>query len=241
MERSRGVYSFLGLPSFYDGFQRLVGARSAHEWLLYKHWGLKGFRGLVVDVGCGPGTIFEMLTQSTYTGFDINSDYIASAHARFGDRATFFHGDVRLVRRDARLRDVDVVICLGVLHHLDDEETRGVVQFAQEILRPGGRFLGLEATYLIKQDRLSRLILKRDRGRNIRFQHEWDALLRQEFADVDSHVTTGLLRIPYTHYIYEATKGCSIDRSPAKAERDANNGEFGLDVQTSEQRAYESP
>ena len=47
----------------------------------------------------------------------------------------------------------------------------------------------------------------RDRGRNIRFQHEWEGLIRREFDHVEAHVTTGLLRLPYTHFVYTAVRG----------------------------------
>ena len=71
----------------------------------------------MLDIGCGPADILADLPEGIdYYGYDFESDYIASAKARYGERGTF---EVKAVTPEA-VDDIgafDVVISLGVLHH----------------------------------------------------------------------------------------------------------------------------
>jgi hypothetical protein len=62
----------------------------------------------------------------------------------------------------------------------------------------------LEPSFLLRQAPVSRWLLSRDRGRNVRSEQQWKALVRQVFPDAETHVLTGLIRIPYTHIVIEA-------------------------------------
>jgi hypothetical protein len=80
------------------------------------------------------------------------------------------------------------------------------LKLARQALAPEGRVVCLEPSFLIHQARVSRWLLKRDRGRNVRSEPEWKALFAQAFDDFETFVLTGLLRIPYTHIIVEARR-----------------------------------
>jgi len=203
VQDDRGLRRLLTQSWAYSLFQRLVGARSARDWLVGELYRIEpGTR--VLDMGCGPASILEHLPPAiSYAGFDISESYIESARRRFGSRGTFLVGRAAdfLAELPPRMKDVDLVICTGVLHHLDDAEASTMLALAHASLRPGGRFVGLEPAHLVQQDPVSRWVTSRDRGQAIRQEAHWKRLLGGAFSEWETHVTTGLLRIPYTHIV----------------------------------------
>jgi SAM-dependent methyltransferase len=193
----------LSVPALYQAFQRTVArknsrARLAREFLKIE----SGQR--VLDVGCGPADIRAYLPDNIdYHGFDMNPRYIASARARFGDRDTFA---VRPVSPDAMqdLAKFDIVFSIGVLHHLTDAEVDTVFASAAKVLRPNGRVVTCDGSYVPGQNPIARILLWLDRGRYVRTPNAYLALARRHFARVETTILHDLLSIPYTHCVIEA-------------------------------------
>ncbi len=198
MQDDSGLKSAFKLPGIYSLFQNLIGAQQARSW-----WIRECFRPQagekVIDIGCGPGDILELLPQVDYYGLDISERYIVEARRRYAGRGVFLHGDTRACAADERLRGADLVMCAGVLHHLDDAEAEQTLSFARTNLKPGGRFVAVEPCLLTHQSGASRWIMARDRGRNIRREDAWRELLRGVFPDHTTTVMTGMIRLPYIH------------------------------------------
>jgi hypothetical protein len=72
---------------------------------------------------------------------------------------------------------------IGVFHHLDDMEAEQTLAFAKLNLKPGGRFVAIEPCFLAHQSGLSRWIMSRDRGRNIRNGVRVADLLGRQFPE----------------------------------------------------------
>jgi len=208
MQDDRGLKRLLSFSWIYELFQNLVGAGKAHRWLAENCLRLKGGER-VVDVGCGTGNFRKALPRDIeYVGFDISEKYIAKARHTFSQNGTFLVGTAAdfLPDPDPRLCGADLVICMGLLHHLNDEETLQVFKLADKILRPGGRLVCWEPTFLIHQSPISRWIIGRDRGRNVRTEPEWKAIAARIFPNVSTSIVTGLVRVPYVHIIIECEK-----------------------------------
>lgn len=202
MQDDKGLKGILKIPSIYTLYQRAVGADYARRWLIKEH--VRPRAGdKIVDIGCGPGDMLEFLPKPQYIGIDISEAYVREGQRRYGNSALFLQGTTEDYRSDTRLRDADIVMCLGVLHHLNDEEARQLLAFARENLKPTGRFVGAEPSYLVHQSRASAWIMSRDRGQNVRPESEWKSLLKAEFPAYSTSVLTGLIRIPYTHILLE--------------------------------------
>jgi hypothetical protein len=90
-------------------------------------------------------------------------------------------------------------MCFGVLHHLDDPEADQAMAFAKSNLKPGGRFVDVEPCLLAHQSGLSRWVMSRDRGQNVRREAEWQRLLSYQFPDCTTAVMAGMIRLPYIH------------------------------------------
>lgn len=207
MQRETGILKILGISKCYTLFQSLVGAKKARTWLANNFWKLQSGQK-VIDAGCGPGDCLNFMPEKVdYIGFDLSPQYIQTARENFGDRGIFIAGtSVDVLREhEEKVNDADLVICNGVLHHLSDEESLELFRFAKAVLKSGGRFICLEPTFLTRQTFLSRWIMGKDRGMNIRKDSEWMKLARSVFDDVETHVLVGLIRIPYTHVVIECT------------------------------------
>lgn len=162
-----GLKKLLTFSRFYEFFQeRLLGGNDARKWLAKNFWKVKGGE-TIIDIGCGPGTVLEYLPQDiSYWGVDISENYIRSARRRLSGRGTFFLGTARdfLNHDDSHLNSADLVLCNGLLHHLSDDEALEVLKLSKQLMKPNGRLVCLEATFLARQTRLSRWIVSSDRG-----------------------------------------------------------------------------
>jgi SAM-dependent methyltransferase len=94
-------------------------------------------RGLVCDLGCGPGQIGGYLAQRgcDVVGIDISPGMLRSARERHGD-VRFGLGDMRaLPLADA---SCSAVACFYALIHVPRDEVPVALAEMQRVLRPGG-------------------------------------------------------------------------------------------------------
>jgi len=196
-----GIRALLTSAGGYSLFQKFVGAPKARRFLAETY--IRASPGdRVLDIGCGTAEILDFLPQVDYFGFDQNSQYIAAAQARFGRQGSFLCQDVN----EALLGDLgrfDLVLALGVLHHLDDGEAEALFRLAKAALSPEGRLVTLDPCFVESQSPFARYVIRKDRGQNTRTEEGYVGLSRRVFAGVDSHIRHDLLNIPYTHIIME--------------------------------------
>ena len=202
---TQGIRSVLSIPSVYRLFGQLIGGPSGRKRFVTDHIRPKqGDR--ILDIGCGPGVLVPYLPAVEYVGFDASAEYIQAAQEQYGDRATFYCQQVSaetLIEHS----QFDLVLAVGVLHHLDDAEALQLCYLAEAALKPGGRFITFDGCYLSGQSSLARYLLSRDRGQNVRDQDGYTKIVSQVFSkDVVVSIRHDLLRIPYTHIILECIK-----------------------------------
>ena len=205
VERNSRLHRWLQVPSLYNVFQDAIGGNAMRRTFIQSHVRAKA-HDKVIDIGCGPAQILPWLPEVEYLGLDINPAYIASAWRRHGNKGTFVIGDTSSLWNDSRFRDADVVIGLGILHHLDDEEAAHCIRFAHRALKVGGRLVCVDACWVPNQGRLSTYIMSHDRGRNIRTGHHYLKLAKQVFTNVEAWIDMKPLRIPYITMVLECQK-----------------------------------
>lgn len=208
MYENNGLRRMLSVPWIYEQFQNLVGAGEARRWIASNYWRLKGGEK-VVDIGCGPGVIFDFLPPGvTYLGFDLSESYIERAQQQYGSRATFMVSTATelLKHPDPRFDGADLALCNGLLHHLTDDESLDVLRFAHSILKPGGRLVCIEPCYLVRQRFLSKFIMGMDRGNHLRQERAWKALVGQVFKSFNTDIATAVVHVPYVHIIIECRR-----------------------------------
>jgi len=193
----------LARAGVYRGFSSLIGAARGRRVHIEQH--IRPRAGdRVLDIGCGPADILEALPPVEYHGFDLSADYIEAARKRFGGRGTF-HVEAVDAEQVKQYAGFDLVLATGVVHHLTDAEALDLFRVAAAALKPGGRLVTLDGCLVEGQSPVARWLLKRDRGQFVRGQAAYLALARAVFSKVQPTVTTGLLRIPYTHLVMECS------------------------------------
>jgi len=198
------VRPLLSFPSIYSAFQDRLAVRNARAFVMERYGKVR--RGdSVLDVGCGPADILRYLPEVEYLGIDHSGKYLPAARERYRDyagRATFIQMDVNALGAEWERR-FDVVLALGLLHHLSDEEAVPLLSTIARLLRPGGRLVTTDPAFTDRQHWLARLLLRADRGGFIRHVDRYRALAATAFPRTDVHVHHDLLRLPYTHVIME--------------------------------------
>ncbi len=220
-EGSAGARAILSRPFFYDTFARLVGGKAVRRELAARY--IRAHRGSrVLDIGCGTAAIVEYLPNVEYFGFDAHPAYIAAARRRHPRHHKLWCQDIA----SAEALDVppcDIVLAIGVVHHLDDGEACKLFTLASKVLAPGGRLVTADGCYMHRQRRLDRMLLSSDRGKNVRRAAEYRALAAAAFDGVSLNIRHDLLRIPYTHVIMECSNVARPNRDsegdPGRARR----------------------
>lgn len=209
-ETTTGIRAVLSRPGTYELWSRLVGSEHGRSELVREH--VRPWSGArVLDLGCGPGGLVRYLGDVEYAGVDVDPDYIAHAKRLHGDQGEFRVGDATELAPD--LREFDIVVAFGVLHHLDDLGAGKLLDCAAGALTTGGRFVTVDPTLTPSQNRAARLVILADRGNYLRTPSQYERLASRVF-DVETTVRSDLLRIPYTHCVLEcAAVGDSSHRS----------------------------
>lgn len=200
---THGVRAILSHPFIYSSFQSLMGADKLRRNFVtdfVKPW--PGMR--VLDIGCGPADILAYLPDVYYSGFDISEGYINQARKQFGSRGEFHCK--RLQSTDLEgLPSFDVVLALGLLHHLDDAVAIGVMQLASKALKAGGRLLTFDPCLDSSQNPIASFLVHHDRGQNVRDKAGYDGLARAVFGSPRIEVRHKAW-VPYTHCFMECQK-----------------------------------
>jgi ubiquinone/menaquinone biosynthesis C-methylase UbiE len=202
MEKEHGLQRWLKSPLLYNFVQNKIGGNALRRRFIEAHVRAKP-GDKVVDIGCGPGQIRPWLPNVQYVGLDVNPAYIASAQRKHGHNGIFVLGDTKSLWNDSRFSDADIVIGLGILHHLNDDEAASCLAFARHVLKKEGRFVCLEACWIPNQDFLSRYIMSMDRGQNIRTEESYRRLAESVFQDVKTWIDRKPMRIPYVTVVLE--------------------------------------
>lgn len=200
-----GLRKLLSLPAFYNSFSKILGAEDSRRFFAERYVSADG-NSKILDIGCGTSEILTYLPKDVeYIGYDLSETYIDAARARFGNRGKWFCAPVSLMNVE-EFGTFDIVIATGILHHLDDSEAIRLIEVAFSALKPHGRFVCLENAYTEDQSALSRLIVSQDRGQNVRTPDGYALLFRAYFSNINLNIHHNLLRVPYTHVIFIATK-----------------------------------
>jgi len=196
----------LAHPSVYSTFSWVVaGPRTTAK---YRERYIRPTPGMrILDIGCGPADILAQFPASVhYEGFDANPAYIERARRAYAGRDARFHCQFVSLATLAEPGTWDLVLAIGLVHHLGDQEAGQLFRLAHAALRPGGRMVTIDGVYVPGQARMAKWIISQDRGRFVRTPEAYDRLAQGTFSRVAATVDHGLLRIPYTLYVMEMTK-----------------------------------
>lgn len=207
-EIRKGLRHLLSFSMVYNSFQHAVGAYKWRERVVKKHIApLCTGNTRILDIGCGTGEILEYIPkQASYIGFDRNSEYISTAEKRFSDRnAKFICEDVNK-NSMSKHGSFDIVLAIGILHHLDDAIAAELFETAHYALKKNGVFLALDPVYTKNQSNAAKFVVGKDRGQAVRSDEEYLRLARKRFELASAVIDEKPLRIPYTGIVMTCQK-----------------------------------
>ncbi len=202
-----GFRKILELSPLYMGLANLVAGKALRKKLIDECIRPKE-NSRILDIGCGPAALLELLPNGVrYIGFDLNPGYIANAKRRYGSRGEFFCERAGADFSRKNLGTFDIVLALGLFHHLDDGEALALLETAWSVLEPGGTLVTLDTVHVENPHWFSKWVTSMDRGQNTRTPQAYLNLVHSKFAHVEGRVVTHLTRLPhYTLYTMRSTK-----------------------------------
>jgi SAM-dependent methyltransferase len=195
----------IAIPAVYRSLQSLIGLPDSTSRVVNEILKLKAGER-VLDIGCGPCTLFQHMPPIDYIGMDMSEEYIASARAAYGDKGRFL---VSAVSDDTSFEEIgkfDLIMALGLLHHVDDAVASSLFRAAKTALKPGGRVVTVDNVFVPEQSLAARMLIKMDRGRHVRDREGYSRIAAGHFEKVEVTILHDLLRIPYTHIIMECRR-----------------------------------
>ena len=193
------VSPILSSPAVYLTYQTLVGGIRARRKCIAEH--VRPTSGLtVLDIGCGPGYAITYFPEPQYFGFDVSPRYIRYARSRFSANGKFFCS-IFDESTAGSVPPVDVVLLMGLVHHLDDDAAVKLLTIIRQVMKPEGRLVTLDGGYRTGQPAIARMFLDNDRGEHIRDEQGYVKIAGEVFGRVTPVVREDLFLIPYTAVI----------------------------------------
>jgi SAM-dependent methyltransferase len=188
----------------YQMFQKAIGQARMLEYVIRELGELTPTTRLL-DVGCGPADLVGKLPTVHYVGVDSSDAYICTARQKQADFGTFRVLAAECLGEMQNI-EFDLVIAIGLFHHLSDNQAAAMCDGIARLLAKGGRAVFLDPVYTPNQGRLARWIISKDRGRFVRDCQAYDRVLRHSFTRITASIQEDLLYIPYTHVLHK----CSV-------------------------------
>ena len=88
----------------------------------------------------------------------------------------------------------------GILHHLNDDEIKNLMILVKKILKKGGNIITEDPILIEKQNPIAKLIIKNDRGNNVRNKKEYIKIIKKYFKKINSKIHHQKF-IPYTWFV----------------------------------------
>lgn len=208
-EDKSGLKRLISFGWVYELVQFVAGANIYRTKVTRDY--IKPFEGCkILDIGCGTGEYVRFLDkfcrQYEYYGFDSEANYIERGKALFKGRPEIHLRHQMLTAETIdEIGQFDIVIAIGVMHHMSDEVVLSLLHTAKAALKPGGRLVTYDPGRFENEKIMETFFAKYDRGRNIRPQAAYAKLISQVFTDFKGFEPM-LTYYPVRNVLFECTK-----------------------------------
>lgn len=181
MQKTTGVHSILNVPFIYRFSQFLFSDPNA-ETKLQKLCKTSS-NSVVYDIGCGTGAAISYINpECFYYGFDISADYIKRAAELHSSRKnTLFVNDEFNQNSSKQIKNCDLLIMMGVMHHISDENLSRLFQNIFDKMNKSGRLITIDPVFLAEQRPISKFLISNDRGKAVRNEEHYKSVVSQYF------------------------------------------------------------
>ena len=202
------LHRILTNPWAYRLLQNSLGAQKFQRRFVKEH--LRPFAGCrILDMGCGPADVLAHVPNSIgeYVGFDMNSEYIESARSRWKGRTECSFSSLTVEGPSALpTGHFDIVMAIGLVHHLADLSALRLFHLASNALKPNGVLVTIDAVHSANQHWFARWLISKDRGRAVRTAQGYRDLASHYFAEIEEAELHDMLYVPYTHFVMRCYK-----------------------------------
>jgi len=196
----------LQYPVLYRFFQDIVGGNAIRQ--RFFETCVPFSRGMrILEIGCGVGSNLDYIPAGVqYVGCDISERYIKQAIKAYGSRAEFYVCSVENMDSFPAIDSFDIILAIGVLHHIPDDLAALACSRASRHLRKTGLFISLDPCWMDDQSWLQRMVMRLDRGSYVRRTAGYVELLKPSFANVDTFILdTDTMIIPRSICVLKAS------------------------------------
>lgn len=185
----------MGIPWVYDTLRPLVIGYIDHEALARFCAVVPTDR--VFDLGCGTAQLFPYLKCQRYLGVDLDAQALQRARRFTSQNARFMQGD----SWDNAYRELDptVVLMMGLVHHISDEDFRSVVNRLKNGAESLQKIVTFDTSYF-PGSIVNNLLSRFDRGKYVRKPPAYEALFTQSGLRVTRKEILST-RLRYARYI----------------------------------------
>lgn len=204
MQKNNFFYKLLSNPYLYHFSQKVMSAVSFHEYLVKKY--IKKRENLnVLDIGCGPAEILSVFKNINYYGYDTNPNCINYAKKKFLSKNPKLFCKKFDSKEVKKLPKFDVILLLGIIHHLNEEENKKLLILCRKALKKSGFILTEDPILIKKQNFIARFLVKSDRGLYVKEKKDYLKLLSKYYKKIESKIYHQKF-IPYTWFSTKCSK-----------------------------------
>jgi SAM-dependent methyltransferase len=208
-EDKSGLKRLISFGWVYELIQFVAGANIYRTKMVSDY--IRPFEGCkILDRGCGTGKYVKFLDKFCkryeYYGFDSEANYIEKGKAVFKNRPEIHLRHQMLTTETIdEIGQFDIVIAIGVMHHMNDEVVLSLLHTAKAALKPGGRLITYDPGRFENEKMMETFFANYDRGRNIRSQENYAKLIVQVFSDFKGFEPM-LTYYPSRNVVFECVK-----------------------------------
>jgi len=181
----------------YDCYQTVVGAYRYRDDFV-ANWLQKLSPTKVIDLGCGTAAIAKLLSEKIeYVGLDISSDYLLEAKK---NRSLGNFQEIDIGKEafedflNLKTSGLTLIICLGLFHHLNDEEIYNVLLNVRNL--QNAVLISVDPFIDQQSNPVATWFARNDRGQHIRSIAELSNLFAPHNISPEFSIQRNKFRIP---------------------------------------------